>query len=104
MTALDVVALLILGVVGVVGIGVLVVLAILPGRIAQKRRHPQMNAIRVTGYLGILFPPLWVLAFIWAYTRPHTIEAESALAGANERITMLEQRVGVGDKVQPERK
>jgi hypothetical protein len=103
MTALDVAALVIIGIVAAVGIAVLVVLAILPGRIAERRQHPQTDAIRVTGYLGILFAPLWLLAFIWAYTRPGTFEVASA-ARVNERIAMLEQRVGVGDKIQAEKK
>lgn len=104
MTALDVAALLILVVVGLAVIGLLVLLAIVPGRIAQRRQHPQTDAIRVTGYLGILLAPLWVLAFIWAYTRSGTFELASAVAGVNERINMLEQRLGVGDKVETEEK
>ena len=99
MTALDVVALLVLGIVAVAMIALLVVLAILPGRIAQRRQHPQTDAIRVTGYLGILFAPLWLVAIIWAYTRSGTFELAKAVAGVNERITMLERRVGVEDKV-----
>jgi hypothetical protein len=104
MTALDIAALLVLGIVAVAVIGLLLVLAIIPGRIAQKRQHPQTDAIRVTGYLGVLFPPLWVFAFIWAYTRPGTSEVASAVAGVNERVTMLEQRVGVGETFQAEKK
>lgn len=104
MTGLDVAALLILGVVAVVVIGFLVVLAILPGRIAHRRQHPQTDAIRVTGYFGVLFAPLWVFAFIWAYTRAGTSEVASAVAGVNERITPLEHRVGVGDKVHADSK
>jgi ABC-type dipeptide/oligopeptide/nickel transport system permease component len=103
MSGLDVAALLILAIVAVVGIAALVVLAILPGSIAERRQHPQTDAIRVTGYLGILFPPLWLVAFIWAYTRPDTFEVASA-ARVNERIAMLEQRVGVADKIETERK
>jgi hypothetical protein len=99
MTALDVAALLILGLLGVAGLALCVVLAILPGRIAQKRQHPQTDAIRVTGYLGILLAPLWVIAFIWAYTRSRSFELATAVAEVNERITMLEKRLGAGDKV-----
>ena len=99
MTALDVVAILVLGIVAVVVIGLLVVLAIVPGRIAQRRQHPQTDAIRVTGYLGILFAPLWLLAFIWAHTRPGTFKMESAMAGVNDRFARLEERVGIGDQV-----
>lgn len=46
-------------------------LAIMPGRIARKRGHPQADAISVCGWMGaftmgILAP----IAFIWAYTKP----------------------------------
>ena len=94
MTALDVVALLVLGIVAGVVIALLVVLAIAPGRIAKKRQHPQTDAIRVAGYLGILFTPLWLFAFIWAFTRPRTFEMESLMAGVNDRFTSLEEQVG----------
>jgi hypothetical protein len=104
MTVLDVVALIILAIVVVAVISLLVALAIVPGRIAQKRQHPQTDAIRVGGYLGILIAPLWVLAFIWAYTRSGTLEVASAVADVNKRITMLEQRLGVGDKLPAEKK
>jgi Protein of unknown function (DUF3302) len=98
-TALDVAALLIIAIVGVVVVGVLVVLAIIPGRIAQKRQHPQTDAIRVAGYLGILFAPLWLLAFIWAYARPRTLEMEAAIAGINNRFASLEERVGATHQI-----
>jgi hypothetical protein len=104
MTVLDVAALLILGVVGVAGIGLLAVLAILPGRIAERRQHPQADAIRIAGYFGILIAPLWVLAFIWAYTRPGIFEVAAAVAAVNERMTVLEERVGIEDKVLAEKK
>ena len=103
MTALDIAALLILAIVGFAVIGLLVALAILPGRIAQRRHHPQTDAIRVTGYLGVLIAPLWVLAFIWAYTRPGIFEVAAAVAAVNERMTMLEERVGTKDKVMTEK-
>jgi hypothetical protein len=104
MTALDVVAILVLGIVAVVVIALLVVLAILPGTIAKKRQHPQTDAIRVTGYLGILFAPLWLFAFIWAYTRPGTFEMESAMAGVNDRFARLEERMDAKDHMHAETK
>jgi hypothetical protein len=104
MTLLDVAALIILAIVVVAVVSLLVALAIVPGRIAQKRQHPQTDAIRVTGYLGILVAPLWLLAFIWAYTRSGTSKVESAVANVNERVNILERRLGVADIIQAERK
>jgi len=104
MTGLDVAALLVLAIVVVTVVCLLVALAIVPGRIAQKRQHPQTDAIRMSGYFGILFAPLWVFAFIWAHTRAATFEVASAVANVNERITTLEQRLGAGDKLRADNK
>ena len=68
---LDVMALIILVVLAVVAVVIAVVLWALPGRIATKREHPQSDAIRVCGRLGLLTLGLgWPLALVWAYTRP----------------------------------
>ena len=39
-----------------------------PGKIADKRNHPQADAIKVTSLLGLLVFPLWMMALIWAYS------------------------------------
>ena len=47
-------------------------MAMLPGKIARKRNHPQAEAISVAGWLGLLMTMgfLWAFAVVWAYTRP----------------------------------
>ncbi len=48
-----------------------IVLAKLPGKIAQDRGHPQAEAINVAGWLGALaLGVFWPLAMVWAFTRP----------------------------------
>ncbi len=49
-------------------LGVVVWLAMLPGKVARRRGHPQAEAINVAGWLGILTGIVWILAVIWAYT------------------------------------
>lgn len=49
-------------------LGVVVWLAMLPGKIAVQREHPQADAIRVAGWLGIVTGVVWMAALIWAYT------------------------------------
>jgi len=44
---------------------------ILPEKIAEKRRHPQLAAIKMLCLLSLLFGGLlWPLAWLWAYTKP----------------------------------
>lgn len=44
---------------------------ILPERIAEKRHHPQAQAIKTLCLLSLFFGGLlWPLAWLWAYSRP----------------------------------
>lgn len=44
---------------------------VLPEKIAEKRHHPQKDAIHVLCLLSLVFGGLlWPLAWLWAYTRP----------------------------------
>ena len=58
----------------VVPVGVLVVfwlIHILPEKIAEKRHHPQKEAINTLCLLSLFFGGLlWPLAWLWAYSRP----------------------------------
>ena len=74
-------------------IGVVVWLAMLPGKIAFKREHPQAEAIRMAGWLGILTGIVWILALIWAYTRFGVEEQVDDVL--SRRVTELEQRLAL---------
>ena len=79
MSFLDIFALFILFVLVAAAVVVWVILGMLPGRIARKRKHPQADAINVCGWwgaitLGLLMP----IAFVWAYTDPRWRERESS--------------------------
>ena len=55
----------------VAGIIVFWKLHILPEKIAEKRHHPQKDAIQVLCLLSLVFGGLlWPIAWLWAYTRP----------------------------------
>jgi hypothetical protein len=44
---------------------------VLPEKIAEKRHHPQRDAIQTLCLLSLLFGGLlWPLAWLWAYTKP----------------------------------
>ena len=42
-------------------------LAVLPGRIARERGHPQAKAVQVAGVIGLVTGILWPFALVWAY-------------------------------------
>ncbi|HEY5806746.1 MAG TPA: DUF3302 domain-containing protein [Povalibacter sp.] len=55
----------------VIAISVFWLVHILPEKIAEKRRHPQLKAITTLCLLSLAFGGmLWPLAWLWAYTKP----------------------------------
>lgn len=55
----------------IVGIVIFWKLHVLPEKIAEKRHHPQKDAIHVLCLLSLFFGGLlWPIAWLWAYTRP----------------------------------
>ncbi len=68
---LSLLALVVMNLLIVVAIVAAVLLGGLPGRIAQRREHPQADAIRVCGWMGLLtLGVLWPVAMVWAYLPP----------------------------------
>jgi len=46
---------------------------ILPEKVAEKRHHPQKDAIKTLCLLSLVFGGLlWPIAWLWAYTKPVT--------------------------------
>ncbi len=71
MSGLDIFAWIVLIVLIVTVLIAFIVLAMLPGKIAAKRSHPQAEAISVAGWLGALaMGVFWPLALVWAFTNP----------------------------------
>ncbi len=67
-SALDIFAWVVLIVLIGTLIGIFVFLAMLPGRIARQRSHPQHEAVNVAGWLGaIALGVFWPLALVWAF-------------------------------------
>ena len=85
---------------------------VMPEKIAHKRHHPQLEAIRTLCLLSLVFGGLlWPLAWLWAYTKPvgyklaygtdkspdyfkeHGLpEPEDAAADIRQRVAALEDR------------
>jgi CBS domain containing-hemolysin-like protein len=82
-------------------IGVFLLVHILPEKIAEKRRHPQLGAIKCLCLLSLCFGGLlWPIAWLWAYTKPvlHKMaygtdvdDSHEKPAGKKSAISELEQ-------------
>ncbi len=96
MALIDYFAWLVLIVIVVSAVYVLVALAMLPGKIATKNNHPQVAAINVAGWLGLLLTAgvAWAVAMVWANMKP---AGDLALAKQNEdllaEVAKLEARL-----------
>ncbi|HUN69981.1 MAG TPA: DUF3302 domain-containing protein [Burkholderiales bacterium] len=70
-TVAEVLSWVVLLVVPVIGVVVFWMVHILPEKIAEKRKHPQTQAIQVVCLLSLVFGGmLWPFAWLWAYTKP----------------------------------
>ena len=70
-TAADILAWVILVIVPIAAIVLFWLVHILPEQIAEKRHHPQQEAIKTLCLLSLVFGGLlWPIAWLWAYTRP----------------------------------
>jgi predicted membrane-bound spermidine synthase len=55
----------------IIGIAIFWMVHILPEKIAEKKRHPQVKAIQCVCLLSLCFGGLlWPFAWLWAYTKP----------------------------------
>ncbi len=85
---LNIFALAVIGILIAVVVWLVVLLGPLPGKVAHRRAHPQADAIRVLGWIGIVtLGPAWLAALVWAYTRPMDS------AGLSVRVTALEDEL-----------
>lgn len=75
----------------------------LPGEIAHSRGHPQATAIAACGWIGLIFPPLWPIAFVWAFLVPAGRDLEppadltgiqAGLKAAAARLLEIEGKLG----------
>ena len=70
-TIADYLAIVVLLVVPAVLIYLFWMVHILPEKIAEKRQHPQADAIKTLCLLSLVFGGLlWPLAWLWAYSKP----------------------------------
>lgn len=67
----DVMAWIVLFIAPIIAIAVFLMVHILPEKVAEKRRHPQLSAIKTLCLLSLIFGGmLWPFAWLWAYSKP----------------------------------
>ena len=60
-------------------VAIIVALGSLPKIIAQKRNHPQIEAINALSWIGLaLFGIGWPIAFVWAFLKSGSLGAGAA--------------------------
>ena len=101
MSGLDIFAIIVLAILLLAAVAIWVVLAMLPGKIAKSRNHPQAEAINIGGWLGALFAGIaWPIFLIWAYTKPIRVAQEEEISSETEtlhkRIDSLEAKLATG--------
>ena len=70
-TAAHVIAIFVIVLVPILAIAVFWLVHIMPEKIAEKRHHPQKDAIKTLCLLSLVFGGmLWPLAWLWAYSKP----------------------------------
>jgi len=75
-TAANVISWVVIVIVPLVVIALFFYVHVLPEVIAEKRHHPQKQAIKTLCILSLFFGGLlWPLAWLWAYTRPVAFRA-----------------------------
>jgi len=84
MGVFDVVSLAILAILLVGGLFLILIVAAIPGVLAKKRHSPWAEAINVAGWIGVLLPPIWMLALIAAFVRPQVGEGAQIAISQDE--------------------
>jgi hypothetical protein len=96
--AADILAIVVLIAVPIGGVYLFWMVHVLPEKVAEKRHHPQKEAIKVLGLLSLVFGGmLWPFAWIWAYSRP-TLHK---LAYGTDKHEDYYKEAGDGDDEEP---
>jgi CBS domain containing-hemolysin-like protein len=81
-------------------IGVFLLVHILPEKVAEKRRHPQLGAIKCLCLLSLCFGGLlWPIAWLWAYSKPvlhkmaYGTDVDESLGHLKEEVAKEESEI-----------
>ena len=89
---LDIFALVVIALLIGFVIWLVVFLGNMPGDIARKHNHPQVQAITALSWVGLITMGVgWLAALVWAYMRP--VGQAAANAQMEARVSALEQKI-----------
>jgi CBS domain containing-hemolysin-like protein len=82
----------------IAGVVVFLLIHILPEKVAEKRHHPQKDAIQTLCLLSLVFGGLlWPLAWLWAYTRPVNYRAAYGTEKNDDYFVHMADRAAKGE-------
>ena len=95
MTVFDYTAFAAMAIVFVFVVWLVIFLGDLPGKIARDREHPQVTAVQVMSWFGLLFTGgiVWIFAMIWAFYDYSASVETAAAAELKEEIQSLRERL-----------
>jgi len=96
---LDLFSLFVLLVILLAVVALVLLLGWLPGSVAKKRNSPWAEAINVGGWIGILLPPLWMLALIAAFVRPQHGEGAAMFLSDTESAELAATISGISKRM-----
>lgn len=70
----DLLTFFVMGMVGFIVLSTLILLASIPGRIAIARNHPDAEAVKLMGLLGLIAIVPWLKAFMWAFNPSNIVD------------------------------
>jgi CBS domain containing-hemolysin-like protein len=96
-TMADYIAIFVLCVVPIGAIVLFWMVHVLPEKIAEKRHHPQKDAIHTLCLLSLVFGGLlWPFAWLWAYTRPVAFRAAYGTERHEDYYTEMGEKARAG--------
>jgi hypothetical protein len=102
-TMADVLAIVVLIFVPVAAIVLFWLVHVLPEKIAEKRHHPQKDAITTLCLLSLVFGGmLWPIAWLWAYSRPVMYKAAYGVDRHEDYFVEMGEKARAGQLLRAE--
>lgn len=80
---------------------VLIQIGSLPGKLAERRKHPHAESVKLMGWIGLFTVFPWVHALIWAYHDSLTIDVRKFLGRQDSDGTAIGGNGQAADAEEP---